>query len=722
MKRQGFLLGLFSVGGQVLVLRALVSSLNGDELFIGTALFGWLIAVALGAYWGGKSLRPKNPNLLFVLGAILLPVMVVAVKLSPLMVTSVTGEVVPFVKAAVISILAMMPIGIISGWLFPLITRKILFPASDAVIKVYLYEGIGAFAGGLIIFLLVIVDFPNIVAGGIICSVVVGSLLATGSVFRRTMVIIGCIILVFVCFIYLWSGDYYLESAKTESFEISYSIYTSYGHYLLLKREGNLTLMTDNMLEVTYPDPETAENQFLVPMIYSPSSTSIVYIGQGHFMLASLAKGKIPDTVATVHPRPLMGRILYPKIIDMGGYWPIMAPKVTDPVDYFSSNSDYALYDIVILNSGLPDSYTHSRYFTSRFLQSVKNKMSDSSVLSIPLAYDTDRYITAETQDVLSIIYATLSAEFANVSVWPGTTTIFLASDRVPLDLTTDEIIGRLDEHNLGGDYISDAYLYDRLSEMKVERLHSAISGSAPVNTIDKPILTHYQALYRSTAHPVDRSVISFILGWSWWLLMVPIVIIFLFWRSYREGGTSPAFGLFLYFTAGVVSLSLELISFYLYQTMAGSLYSEMALLIGTFMLGLAVGTYYAHKTGDGPLQFPALIILLIATLIFLTTWNKIGTDTLLLFHTLFLFVVAVATGTLFVGATNIYYGDNKQTNRGLGYAWELAGSALGALLTLTILLPVIGLTWLLISLMSLIVLALAGAIITHRPMKIYLG
>jgi hypothetical protein len=44
MRRLAFLLGFYSACGQVLLLRELVSSFNGDELFIGTALFGWLAA------------------------------------------------------------------------------------------------------------------------------------------------------------------------------------------------------------------------------------------------------------------------------------------------------------------------------------------------------------------------------------------------------------------------------------------------------------------------------------------------------------------------------------------------------------------------------------------------------------------------------------------------------------------------------------------------------
>jgi hypothetical protein len=718
MKRQGFLLGLFSIGGQVLLLRELVSSLNGDELFIGTALFGWLVSIALGAYLGGKWARPRNPNRLFILGAVLLPVMVAVAKMSPLLVTSVTGEIVPFSKGAVISIVTMLPIGIISGWLFPLITCRVIYPASDAVAIVYLYEGIGAFVGGIFIFLLVIFNEATIVIAVAISFFVFTGLLATGRALKCAMVILGYILFIVFFLDFFWAADNLLEITKHSSYELKTGIYTPYGHHLIFERDESMVLIDDNNIEATYPDPETAENHFLVPFIYHPSAEKPIYVGCARFVAPSLSDRNLPGPVIEIDPRGRLYRLIMQYIPKRYPF--AIRGRSTDGVRYFTSNSGHGEYDIIIINSGMPDNYISSRYFTAQFLRSVKTKMADSSVLAIPLAYDTDRYVTPETQDVLSIIHATLSAEFANVMVWPGTTTIFLVSNRVPLDLTYEEIIARLDENDIGGDYISEAYLFDRLSTMKVERLHSAISGVGPQNTVRKPILTHYQAMYRAKTHPTDEMVLSFILNRALWLSILPVGILVLFWMLYRAKNRPRGNALFLYFTAGVASLSLELISFYIYQTMAGSLYAELSLLIGAFMLGLAVGTYFAHKAGKGPLEFPALIILLVATVIFLTTWDKIGTDALLPFHALFLFVVAIATGTLFVAATNIYYGDEQQTNRGVGYAWEISGSALGALITMTVLLPLIGLTWLLLSLAGLISLALVGAAISQKSLRAY--
>ena len=85
----------------------------------------------------------------------------------------------------------------------------------------------------------------------------------------------------------------------------------------------------------------------------------------------------------------------------------------------------------------------------------------------------------------------------------------------------------------------------------------------------------------------------------------------------------------------------------------------------------------------------------------------------LLPYYSVFIFVTAVATGSLFTAATDRYYYGRSECGRGTGYAFEIAGSALGALTVTTILLPIFGLPCLLISIIVLLGLTLIGAIVT---------
>ncbi len=132
-------------------------------------------------------------------------------------------------------------------------------------------------------------------------------------------------------------------------------------------------------------------------------------------------------------------------------------------------------------------------------------------------------------------------------------------------------------------------------------------------------------------------------------------------------------------------------------------------------MLGLAAGTYVTHRMAKQGAEYLALGLFLAAIFLFLATFRNVPPPLLLMYHVLFLFTVAVGTGCLFVAATARYFHRASESNRGTGYAWELMGSAAGALLPMTVLLPVIGLTWLLAAIITMLCLVIAGSVLTAR-------
>jgi len=713
MNRKAFLLGLYATGSQVLLLRELVSSLNGDELFIGTAFFGWLMAVAAGAYFGGKPRLMVGSGALFLCGVVLLPVALAATRLSPFLVSDVIGEIIPFSTAAVISIVVMLPVGIVSGWLFPCITREGRTP-SASIVQVYLFEGIGAFVGGVMILTLV---------GGLISSlqmaVVLGIIVLAGYRFSYSnlstatgvlaaLVVVALLIAARYAVPHL---DAYIDSAKYRSYTVEESFDTHYGHQTILSRDSTIVLLTDNTIEAVCPDLQAAENLLIPPLAYNPAAKEVLFIGRTEFGVAQLAEKLQSLSITALDPRHMLSDVL-------DNVLPLVGPAERiedDPIAYCLSGYASRRYDIIVLNPDGLDNYKNSRLITGRFLTTVKSLLKDEGLVFLPTRYDTDRYITQEEKELLSMISNVFAGSFRHVQLWPGNTTLLFASDASLFDIPYDSIISRLASLEYAPRYISEDYLYDRLDAFKIERLQAAVSGSEKVNSMNRPLLAHYQAIYRAKAHEFDKAFISLILGRPVLSVTIPLLIVLFFAWSIISGKRENRFGLFLYFTAGLVSLSLELISFYVYQSSAGSLYSEMAVLIGAFMLGLALGVYYAMKKGQAGTGHTALVILLVLILLFLTTYNRVQPALLLFYHLFFLFAAAAATGGLFVAATNRYYPQGSEQNRGAGYACELVGSSVGALFTTTILLPVVGLHWLLISQAMLIAVALIGSFLT-RP------
>lgn len=708
MNRKSFLLGFFSIGGQVLLLRELVASFNGDELFIGTALFGWLVAVAIGAGIGGIKKLKINALTLFIIGAILLPLSVILTRLSPLLIISVPGEVIPFSVAVLLSMAAMFPVGFLSGWIFPAITREGHRPAKS-IVQVYLFEGLGAFVGGAAIAALIGFIFSTLaMACALGCVVLFLYLMPFDN--RKIIVILPILLLVLVGIkISIPFLDTRLDTVKYSSFKIEKSFDTHYGHQTILSRNEMTTLMTDNTAEATFPSLADAENELLPPFLYKPNSKNILYIGRAEFGVMQLIDSLSNVKLSALDPRKKLSEVLNEVIPEVGNINRIDS----DQLSYFLKHCLISKYDIIILNPGEPDNHKTGRLLTVEFLNQVRGSLDKDGILFYPAPYDSDRYISKEKSIILAVIYNTLRQAFNCVVMWPGETTFYFASDDSLINIPPEQVIAESDSLTYKPQYINSYYLPDRMGELKTSRLSSAISVTDQFNTLNRPLLPYYQAAYRSTADSLDRKLIPFILENPILLLSLPALILALLLILILRRKRRRAFGLFLYFVAGLVSLSLELVSFYVYQSTSGSLYSEMAILIGSFMIGLALGTYYSLRINKENLEYPALLLMLTAVVFFYATFDKIGISFALLYHICFLITTAMATGSIFVAATDRYYYGKSDSNRGTGYAFEIAGSAIGALTAVTILLPLIGLQWLLISMVLLLAITLIAAIAT---------
>lgn len=288
-----------------------------------------------------------------------------------------------------------------------------------------------------------------------------------------------------------------------------------------------------------------------------------------------------------------------------------------------------------------------------------------------------------------------------------------LASDSNLFDIPRDTLFARLSRMPYKPQFVHEMYLRDRLDDFKVGRLVSALQANTGTHTIGTPGLVMKEALYRSEANRADRMLAGAIFGHQWWLLIIPAGLVALFLSVFSTKRRAQRIGLLLYLTAGLVSLTAELTLFYLYQSLVGSLYSELATLIGVFMLGLALGTYWSLRRSPalvergslaalglslcGILGIPSIFSVLVAPVSFLI-----------------MLVAAAATGGLFVAATRRFYRP-QVANTGIGYAAELAGSACGALLTTTVLLPTIGLNWLLTGCLILLSLCAVGVFVVSE-------
>ena len=523
MKRQGFLLGFFSTGAQVLLLRELVSSLNGSELFIGTALFGWLIAVAAGAYLGGRANVGTKPKALFGIGALLLPPLIIATRLSPLLVTNVVGEIIPFSTAAIISIVVTLPVGLLSGWLFTAILKSYREDAGS-IIRLYFIEGIGAGVAGIVITLLVGAVLSTLAMAVAIALVVfVGIVIASRSwrPARDVPIVAVALAAIVPAALLAPRADRTIDSIKYVSYHVISSFDTPYGHQAILTRDSTVVLVTDNTVEAVEPDLITAENLLLPPFAYKPEAKRVLVFGRTEFGIEQLA-GKLDEIELTaVDPRRVLSSEM--DVLSSG----IQVARVTDdPLAFVLRGGTEQRFDMIIVNPGDFGSFQGSRLVTERFLNATKQLLSPDGILYLPTHYDSDRYVTDRESKPLAAIYNTLGSVFRQVEIWPGNMTLFFASDRAAFNVPYDSLISNLSELTYAPQYINDNYLFDRLSDFKKTRLLGSVGSSSEINSQNRPVLTHYQTLYRAKFSNLDNRIASLVLEKHWWYVALPILIL----------------------------------------------------------------------------------------------------------------------------------------------------------------------------------------------------
>lgn len=703
MRAQAFLLGLFSVAGQVLLLRVLISAFGGNELVIGVGLFGWMLAVALGAWTGGRRERAESIIALLVFASLLLLVEVALIRFLPGWLTGSPGMTVAVGWVVILSAVLSMPVAWFCGRLFSAISRH-GWTAARGVSNAYLWEGLGSFAGGLAVTALVGTILSSLGAAIALGAAVVGASIIVQMGHNRAgrwIAMIMAILLAILSDPIADNVERELDRSRWAPFEVLSSFDTPYGHQAILEREGLQVLVTDNHIEGTIAIGSTAENLLLGGLLHIPGADNIVWLGRAETGLMQLAEQLGRTEIIAVDPRARLTHKLNNTITLEGA-----AIRIdNDPLRFMKHSQLLGRADLILIDLGQPGSYHRARLATARFLLPVYARLRDSGVAVMAVPYDTDRYVSPEAEQALQNIWGAWTSVFPHYWVWPGETTLLFGSSQ-PLDtLTARNLVERLESMSYQPQFLRPEVLWDRLGDLKVDRLHSVIADDGRANSLTHPRLLTSHLVYQSRTTG-GGSVLAWLLSHWWWLLLPAAAV--LAWMVLTGVRSDPhSFTRLLLIIGGFASLSLELVSLYLYQSVAGSLYSEMGVLFGAFMLGLAVGAALGRRIDSGTAVVSSLTLGLLATL---ALWLSYGTVVggLLIYHVLFLFTIAAAAGSLFVGATHLFYGDAFAANYGSSYAWEITGSAVAALLTMPILLPMIGLH----GLLAVNALLLAGGLV----------
>jgi spermidine synthase len=606
------LAGFASAIGQVLIVREMLVLFQGNELTSGLILGNWLLWTAAGSGLGGvlsHRLPPRRAALalnLLVMGG-LLPLTILFIRASRVIWAIRPGEVISPGAMLAICASGTFFFCVASGFLFASAWRVHVAEAGEKggqPILIYLGEAAGAALGGLAFYFVLLPHASALTTAlataAVIVPVIAFLLWQDRSMFGhgpfRAGIIVAVPLLLAMASVYSPAADRISRGWQWGSEPLAVHD-TPYHNLALLRNQQQLTLFANGLWLFSVPDLQSAEYAVHPALLQHPDPQSVLLMGGG-------AAGLVDEILK----HPSVGRLDYvesdPEIIRMARkYMPAALSLSLNDARVHVFHADTAsfvrnaprAYDVVLLNSGDPVNAEMNRFYTQELFGKVRQILKPAGVFSFAVTSSPDIVGPAQTR-LLRSLYETLRSAFPSVLVYPGEQARFFAGDGYR-SLVRDpaELVRRIEARGLQLQYVREYYLFSNLSPMRLNYMESILrQGPAmPINKDFEPTC-YFQHLivWSAQLHPGLEQALEALseIGWSksvGALATAALLLLGVFFvgRPKPTGGVAVSVAV-----VGGALMVLEIVLLLGFQVLEGFLYQQLALIIASFMTGMALG------------------------------------------------------------------------------------------------------------------------------------
>ncbi len=748
---------------QLALLRELLGAFSGNELVLGIGLGCWLLLTGAGTWlgrwvarWAGSgdrsdvrrwsgltprrservgdnALHPGKPGAeslpvagherpagdstsarsalaaTWIVGQMLVAILpllqVVAVRVLR-DVVFVRGAAVGVIGTVLGSMALLLPFCIVSGAMLTLACG--LLPrrdGADGIGRVYVADTVGSIAGGVLFSFVLVPWFDHF---ALLCFPAALNILLAGALawhYRQRLLLASTAIVAagLVAHVTLVDADDVTTAVQHWGQQMVYRANSPYGRLVVTEDSGQLTFFENGVPVITTQAIEQIEETVHYAMSQRPDARKVL-----------LVSGGVTGTAREILRYPAVTEVTYveldPQIIEAGRRF--LAENLADTrIKIVATDGRRFVrqtaerFDVVIVAVPDPSTSQLNRFYTAEFFAEVKRALAPGGVLAFGLGR-YENYVSPELARMLASAHRTLRESFANVRMIPGGRVFFLASDG-PLHL---DIAARLEQRGLTTQLVNRHYLDAMLAPDRLADLDRAIAQPAEANTDFNPALYYYNLRYWLSQFAFHGGLLGgglliLLAAYLWRLRAVPRVV----------------------FASGFAASTLEVVLLLGYQTLYGSLYRQVGLIVTVFMAGLAAGAWWANRSlfarrwsalsptrlsvlslpavagssrsTEKQLAFLSLTLAVLAALLPVVlrqlghlaavAGTPLAGQGMVLLAT---FILAVLVGGQFPLASAADPGEPAATASRL-YTADLVGAALGALLVSTLLIPLLGVT-----------------------------
>lgn len=710
---------------QVILLRELVLFFTGNELTLGIILALWLLWTAFGSGLVGRLIRffDHPENLLIVcqfLLTILLPLTVMFIRMSKSIFFIPVGEMANPIFILLVPLIALAPICIIIGFLYTLGCKllKQIQPENDSSIpgRVFLFEAIGSGIAGFIASIFLFRYLENFQIVTIVCMVnlTVGFLFFI--VIRRKLILLFISLLVIsitIMIIFFPRLDDFSNRKMWGAFELLHSETTIYGSIAVTRLGESISFYENGVIMFTHPDLMAAEESVHFALLEHPNPRSVLLIG-----------GNVAGSLQQVLHHPNIESVdfvlLDPASIRLAQNFLYSEVEILkdERIKIWYQDGRMFLkhskmtYDVVIVNLPEPQTALINRFYTTEFYQSVKSLMNENGILAFSLP-SSENVLSDEQNVLLACLYRTMAKSFKDIVLIPGNSIHFIGCLSTDV-LTTDAevLVSRLQQRNLPTVYMREYYIPFRMNADRMSYVSEKVTTN-PTNIINRdfrPIGYFYNIMLWLTYFKVDlKAVLHFLNQTNILIFIILLALIicpvvgWIHFSAKKHRSIRPII-LLTIMSIGFSAISLEVLIILGFQAIYGYAYYQLALIMSGFMIGLTLGSWLslkaikARKSSLGNfISFQ--IILTCYPLITAAVLLALSQITLSAFFIQAIFLLLILGAGLIGGyqfplANHLIFKSHHAIERlgGMLYASDLSGSVIGALITSTLLIPILGL------------------------------
>ncbi|MBI5325289.1 MAG: hypothetical protein HZB41_08480 [Ignavibacteriae bacterium] len=682
-------LGFTSVITQIVSMREFQSVLYGNELVYGLIFTVWMTLTALGVIFG-KYLS-DNKKIISLITAFqfiiaFLPFLTIYFLRYLRFTLFDFGVALNIIEILYYSIIILSPFCIISGILFTLFSSH-LATEGFKLSKSYYYETLGSIIGGIIISLLLLFVFNRFHILILLFILNLSSIIsfsqserAVETIHKKNPVIVLSIILIISsCVLFTFNFDFQSKKYLFNKQKIIESKDTPYGNIVVTKTSEQYNFFLDGIILFSTGNFVDAEESVHYAMSQTDTHKNILLISGG---ICGLTNEILKYNCSEIDYMEID-----PELIRLGIKY--TNSDFADKVNVINEDARLYIkktkksYDCVIMFLPEPSTAQLNRFYTLEFFRELKSKMTKSSVLTLSLPL-TENYVSKEAADLNSSVYLTLKSIFKNVIIIPGGKNYYIVSDKA---LSYD--IGNLiDSRGIENKYVNKYYYDESSTKQRADNIIKSLNSEAKINRDFKPIAYYLHILYLLSYSKINLYLLLTI-------LILPFLIILSRLKPLGIG----------LFTGGFTAIGAELIILFSFQFIFGNVYYMLSTIITVFMAGIAFGVN-SFKKFDNLRKFIAsqlLMTIYITVLpVFILFIKQISEY---YFASVVIFMILTFIGASFIGIQYSSATGNIRTDLilrkkithsssaivSMAYSADLFGSALGALLISSFLLPWIG-------------------------------